>query len=313
MKIVAVLENTISAGGGFSQALSAILQIKKIAEKNGYTLQVVTSEERNIAVLHSLAIDCTVYRMPSYTKFFQYLIESSFMVKKVLDFMYKRNWLYPIERILTKQRPDILYFLQPSRIPKYLKNINFIYTLWDVGHRDFPEFPEVRREGVFLDRETAYKNILPAAFLTITDSDTLSARLQYLYNLDRERLLAMPFNINPLLGQTSAEEVVEHQDVEGGFLFYPAQFWPHKNHIRILQAILGLREQGRSVKVVFVGGDKLNQGHVRNFIAMNKLESQVKILGFVEIEEIKRLYQSCIALIMPTYFGPTNIPPFEAW
>ena len=43
------------------------------------------------------------------------------------------------------------------------------------------------------------------------------------------------------------------------------------------------------------------------------LENKVRSAGFVSNEEINYLYSQSIALVMPTYFGPTNIPPLEAF
>ena len=43
------------------------------------------------------------------------------------------------------------------------------------------------------------------------------------------------------------------------------------------------------------------------------LEDQVRFTGFVSNEEINYLYSQSLALVMPTYFGPTNIPPLEAF
>ena len=43
------------------------------------------------------------------------------------------------------------------------------------------------------------------------------------------------------------------------------------------------------------------------------LENQVRFAGFVSSEEINLLYSQAFALVMPTYFGPTNMPPLEAF
>ena len=101
--------------------------------------------------------------------------------------------------------------------------------------------------------------------------------------------------------------------IAGDYFFYPAQFWAHKNHVRILEALVILREEGWRAKVVFVGGDKGNLGHVENFIRANDLAEQVYCLGYVPSDSMRGLYEGCIAVIMPTYFGPTNLPPLEAW
>ncbi len=45
----------------------------------------------------------------------------------------------------------------------------------------------------------------------------------------------------------------------------------------------------------------------------NDLSIQVRFLGFVPVDDMRGLYEGCQAVIMPTYFGPTNVPPLEAW
>jgi len=37
------------------------------------------------------------------------------------------------------------------------------------------------------------------------------------------------------------------------------------------------------------------------------------MLGFVPVEDMRNLYQHCRGVVMSSYFGPTNIPPLEAW
>lgn len=137
------------------------------------------------------------------------------------------------------------------------------------------------------------------------------------YGVDRKRFLAMPFTPSPLLAQVYAmdkDAVLKKYHLEAGYFFYPAQFWAHKNHIRILQALIILRdEKGWMPKVVFSGKDHGNRSYIEEFIQKNKLKSQVKILGFVPSGDMRALYENSKAVIMPTYFGPTNLPPLEAW
>src|ERR1051325_1432074 len=41
--------------------------------------------------------------------------------------------------------------------------------------------------------------------------------------------------------------------------------------------------------------------------------SQVTTLGYVFDSDMSALYRAADGLIMPTFFGPTNIPVLEAW
>lgn len=41
--------------------------------------------------------------------------------------------------------------------------------------------------------------------------------------------------------------------------------------------------------------------------------NQVHYLGYIPNEDMPAIYSGAIALVMPTFFGPANIPYLEAW
>jgi glycosyltransferase involved in cell wall biosynthesis len=43
------------------------------------------------------------------------------------------------------------------------------------------------------------------------------------------------------------------------------------------------------------------------------VDSQIHYLGYVGDSDMPALYAEALALLMPTFFGPTNIPVLEAW
>ena len=52
---------------------------------------------------------------------------------------------------------------------------------------------------------------------------------------------------------------------------------------------------------------------IKKYILKYELDKNVIILDYVNDEDLYLLYQNCIAVIMPTIFGYSNIPPLEAW
>jgi glycosyltransferase involved in cell wall biosynthesis len=56
-----------------------------------------------------------------------------------------------------------------------------------------------------------------------------------------------------------------------------------------------------------------NKKFIKKKINELGLNNNIRLLDYLEDYEILILYKACKALIMPTYFGPTNIPPVEAW
>jgi glycosyltransferase involved in cell wall biosynthesis len=43
------------------------------------------------------------------------------------------------------------------------------------------------------------------------------------------------------------------------------------------------------------------------------LEKEIHYLGYVPNEDMSGIYAEAVALVMPTFFGATNIPILEAW
>ena len=107
---------------------------------------------------------------------------------------------------------------------------------------------------------------------------------------------------------------IKKYDLNNDYIFYPAQFWAHKNHIYILKALHILKsESSISLGAIFSGSDQGNLSYIKDMTKQFNLENKVRFTGFVSNEEINYLYSQSIALVMPTYFGPTNIPPLEAF
>ena len=311
MKIAAILGYDVTDGGGFNQALNAIGQMARLCEGK-YEFTVFTSEKKNIRYLNKLGYEASYFRYGLTGKWLSYSATSPLLglVQSMLKL------ISGFEKSLLAEAVDLAYFVTTTRQCLALQKLNYITTVWDLCHRDSPEFPEVRSYNEFLSREYIYSNALSQALIVLCDSAELANRIGNRYGVDSERLLAMPFAPSPLLEQdysVSAQEVLSKYQLKPGYFFYPAQFWAHKNHVRILQALKILKDDGITREVVFCGGARGNLEQVKSRIAEFGLEEAVHLPGFVQAEEMRSLYEGCAAVVMPTYFGPTNIPPLEAW
>ena len=70
---------------------------------------------------------------------------------------------------------------------------------------------------------------------------------------------------------------------------------------------------GKNINFVFCGKDKGNLMNIKKKISDFKIENNIQIFNYVSENNLLKLYTHCKALVMPTFFGPTNIPPVEAW
>jgi glycosyltransferase involved in cell wall biosynthesis len=113
--------------------------------------------------------------------------------------------------------------------------------------------------------------------------------------------------------------VKERYQLPDDYLFYPAQFWPHKNHIGIVRALAILKNERRLVPPVLFCGAASDEIREQNYAALQiearelGVSDQIHYIGYVPDGDMSALYTGASALVMPTFFGPTNIPVLEAW
>jgi glycosyltransferase involved in cell wall biosynthesis len=202
----------------------------------------------------------------------------------------------------------------------------YIMMIHDLQHRLQPEFPEVSADGEWEARETFLQRAIRAATILVTDSEVGKEDVLKFYGscgVTPDRVRVLPFVPAPYLAVDAADverrRVKKVHGLPERYLFYPAQFWPHKNHARILRALALLKERyDLTIPIVFCGSrrDAIRQHTYEELIALSErlsLGDQIHHLGYARDEDMSGLYAGAAALVMPTFFGPTNIPVLEAW
>ena len=210
---------------------------------------------------------------------------------------------------------DIIWFVTPG---SYIEvDIPYIFTVWDLQHRLQPWFPEVSASRQWRKREKMYATAIPRAAAVIVGAEAGKEEIVHFYRVPPERVKLIPhptprFALSA--SRDSGKEVLTKYHIPEGYLFYPAQFWPHKNHVGLLLAVNLLRERYDLVlPVVFIGSDKGNLRYVRRVVDELGLSTQVHFPGFVPQEDLVGLYRHAFALTYLTFFGPENLPPLEAF
>ena len=100
---------------------------------------------------------------------------------------------------------------------------------------------------------------------------------------------------------------------EQGYLFLPANTWPHKNHRGAIETLHILRQDyGRDLVLVCTGSHKEAQGDLDRLIRRHHLEDAVRFLGYCPVDDLVGLYEGAAALIYPSFFEGFGIPLLEA-
>ena len=101
--------------------------------------------------------------------------------------------------------------------------------------------------------------------------------------------------------------IKEKFNAPDNFFYCANQFWVHKNHRTLFEAVRILKFRGTEVTIFCSGGttDYRNPEYfpsLQNFIKDNGLEDNIRILGFIDRQDQVALMQECSAIIQPSLF-----------
>lgn len=190
-------------------------------------------------------------------------------------------------------------------------------VMWNY-YPDFPEYPLLKRIKLNFVVHFCTKFSL----LNIVDAQSGLEDLKKFYGVPENKIVSIPYNPPGYvfeyngMSKEEVESVLAKYRLPEKFLFYPAQFWFHKNHVRLIKALRILKEgQKTKVNIVLAGNPGANNENYNKVMELVKeagMENQVFGLGYVPDKEVVALYKKSYALVFPTLIGPTSIPPLEA-
>lgn len=101
--------------------------------------------------------------------------------------------------------------------------------------------------------------------------------------------------------------------VPGSYAFYPAAYWPHKNHARLLRAVArSPLARDPSFRLVLCGALEEGREEAARLAAALRLETPVRLLGHLPDETVTALLQGARLLAFPSLFEGFGIPVLEA-
>ena len=231
-------------------------------------------------------------------------------VQKRLQSVYANR----MEKIIDDHELEIMWFLTPGVVEIEMP---YIITVWDLQHRGQPWFPEVSVHGEWEKREKIYGKAIRRASIVFVGTEVGKQEVVSFYQVPTERVKVIPqptpdFALKA--DRKEPERLLEKYGIKRRYILYPAQFWPHKNHLVLLLSLDRLRREfDLSLDLVLVGSDQGNLKHIRHMTEDLDLSNQVHFLGFVPQEDLEGLYQNAFTMVYPTFFGPDNLPPLEAF
>lgn len=208
------------------------------------------------------------------------------------------------------EKLDLILFPAQEIFPAML-NTKTVGVIHDLMHR-YEKFPESSSVFEFKWREYLYKNVCESAEVIFVDSEVGKQHVIECYG-DKysDKIEVMPFTPPQYLFENHEDILPSEVVLPDKFIFYPAQFWEHKNHKNLILATKKLKDKGINIQLIFVGSQKNGYKDAMELIRANDLEDNIHVLGYVSDSLMRILYKRARAIIMASFCGPTNIPPLE--
>jgi glycosyltransferase involved in cell wall biosynthesis len=307
MKNVAVIMDVTSKSGGkLHMVLSICNYLKKIEDYN--FIFITTFLDAKIILDKELKINCLLFNKNS---FINRLLSK---IKKKFHFL---PFVFPFESFLKKKKVDLVYFLDSSPMVRNLEKINYIYTIFDLGHKISKKLPEYSASEI-QNRDSDYLTGGAGSKKIIVGTNELKKQLIKSYKINKTKIEILKFpppitnlkNIKQSFIQKKINKIITSED----YFIYPAQFWKHKNHSYIVEASKILKNKNKlNFKIIFTGHDKGYLQNIKNLIKNLNLNDNFIILNYVNDHELNLLYQNSLAVVVPTLVAPVTLPLYESF
>ena len=224
-------------------------------------------------------------------------------LSKIEQKIFKTNIL--LENILKKYSIQILSHAAITNL-KTIKTINWI-----------PDFQHIHLPQMFSEKEIQNRNnnffklIRDSDLIVLSSFDALKDMKKFAPNYEyKARVLQFVSQPNSRyfeLDEHDKSLLLQKYEIKDDFFYIPNQFWKHKNHMMIFEAISELKKDGVEINIVCTGylGDYRNKTYIydiRKVVKLNNLEDNIKLLGLVDYKDVFALIKFSKAVINPSLF-----------
>lgn len=245
--------------------------------------------------------------------FFLYIINKKLpsIARHLLRYIFiTRNRSHLLEQLCV----DLLFC--PFSTPYYQnQKIPMLTIIHDLLHVDYPWF--LKRDERW-KRDLIYRRAVNDSDTLICDSEFTRRRIQSEYDINHRAVVKIQPFIHgrfPDIDASQNKKMLKQMGIENiDFGFYPANYWPHKNHEMLLVAFqLFLKSQPDCpLNLVFTGSRTPRETYLRKAARHMGLEERVHFLGFRSDDEMSAIMNGCKFLIFPSLYEGFGMPVLEA-
>lgn len=300
LKIALIMRGGQAWMGGFEYIKNLILALGSLSEKKRSTFEIhlITSEPLGDSIQQQLA----PYISQVYT---DELLQPGNFINRSRWFFERKLLKIPDQRLEALIRKHGFDFVYPHVTTKFSR-YRSVAWIPDFQHKYLPHFFS---EVELRSRDQRYASIAKRAEMVILSSKTAAEDFKNLFPEAASKAQVLSFKTSPsLTWYDSNPEHIQHlYNLPDRFFIVSNQFWQHKNHIIVFEALKLLKARGINPTVVCTGHifDYRKHDYVNILLkAIHQfgLASQVRLLGLIPKLDQVQLVRRSLALIQPSLF-----------
>lgn len=235
---------------------------------------------------------------------FLYLFIQTIALFMKSEKLFKYNELIFFNKLNKKINNECSVFYCPL---SYLKPLGLkiptVTSVHDLQHYHIPQnFNFIQLKY----RELMYKITIENSTIVQASTNFIKDDIKKIYPKTNKKKIAV---INEGI---SSDFTFKKFDKKNNFIFFPAQLWPHKNHLIVLKSLKEIYNKHKiNLKLIMVGGKFSAYQEIKNFIHENK-HLNINYLGKVSFSKLCLLYKKCKFIISPAIYESSSIPILEA-
>ncbi len=300
----------ISSGYNGGASIFARTLLVEFIKTSNQKLRVILpeSERLNYLELERFAGDGTTFHyFKSRDSFFS---KVSF---RIATRIIKNQWLLAhVQRLRWREAIDFIEntsfscLTMSTYISFPLSGVHHYCTLHDIQEKALPKFFKVSEKSA---RDIQVKNTLKNVTGLQVSSNFVKDEIRKYYSSESKHI---NFKVIPE-GYSSSELEsaipVNRQLIKPVRIVFPANYWPHKDHLTFFKAIASIKNE-YELDVICTGSTFGKDAEINSILAHLGL-GNIKFLGYVSREELINLYQSSHVVISCSMYESSSLPIIE--
>jgi glycosyltransferase involved in cell wall biosynthesis len=191
----------------------------------------------------------------------------------------------------------------------------FVFTIHDLQERYYPHYFTMAQRCW---RSFANHALADRAQAILCESNHVRSDISKFLKVEDSKIIVVAAPpLSALAADHLDSEFIERRAKEMNlpdqFAFYPAQFFPHKNHMRLIDAFAGVSRKFPRCHLLLTGQKRYEYAKVMAHLTDLGLENRVMHLGYVDTDSLAAVYRRATFVVVPTLFESISIPIYEAF